>query len=96
MNKFIENIIFESVGRNTVFVIALAALAVKRYSSESDSLMLVLAADYVIVDEDAFRVVVRNVMLYVEAGKLVIFGIVSDLLEIGYGYIRRGEVFAGE
>lgn len=58
--------------------------------------MLVLVVDYVIVDEDVFCVVVCNVMLYVEVGKLVIFGIVLDLLEIGYGYICCGEVFVGE
>ncbi len=57
--------------------------------------MLVLAADYVIADEDAFRAAVRNAMPYAEAGKLVTFGIVPDLPETGYGYIRR-EVSAGE
>ena len=35
-------------------------------------------------------------MPYAEAGKLVTFGIVPDLPETGYGYIRRGEVSAGE
>ena len=37
----------------------------------------------------------RNTMPYAEA-KLVTFGIVPDLPETGYGYIRRGEVSAGE
>ena len=76
--------------------LALAALAAKRHSPESDPLMLVLAADHVIADEDAFRAAVRNAMPYAEAGKLVTFGIVPDLPETGYGYIRRGEVSAGE
>lgn len=58
--------------------------------------MLVLAADHVIADEDAFRAAVRNAMPYAEVGKLVTFGIVPDLPETGYGYIRRGEVSAGE
>ncbi len=49
-----------------------------------------------IADEDAFRAAVRNAMPYAEAGKLVTFGIVPDLPETGYGYIRRGEVSAGE
>ncbi|MBL3467524.1 mannose-1-phosphate guanylyltransferase/mannose-6-phosphate isomerase, partial [Klebsiella pneumoniae] len=66
------------------------------HSPESDPLMLVLAADHVIADEDAFRAAVRNAMPYAEAGKLVTFGIVPDLPETGYGYIRRGEVSAGE
>ncbi|MCR2306800.1 sugar phosphate nucleotidyltransferase, partial [Salmonella enterica] len=91
-----ENIILEPAGRNTAPAIALAALAAKRHSPESDPLMLVLAADHVIADEDAFRAAVRNAMPYAEAGKLVTFGIVPDLPETGYGYIRRGEVSAGE
>ncbi|MGU0044254.1 sugar phosphate nucleotidyltransferase [Escherichia coli] len=88
--------LFEPAGRNTAPAIALAALAAKRHSPESDPLMLVLAADHVIADEDAFRTAVRNAMPYAEAGKLVTFGIVPDLPETGYGYIRRGEVSAGE
>ena len=81
---------------NLLLFAALAALAAKRHSPESDPLMLVLAADHVIADEDAFRAAVRNAMPYAEAGKLVTFGIVPDLPETGYGYIRRGEVSAGE
>ncbi|MHA5253016.1 mannose-1-phosphate guanyltransferase [Escherichia coli] len=96
LNKLTENIILEPAGRNTAPAIALAALAAKRHSPESDPLMLVLAADHVIADEDAFRAAVCNAMPYAEAGKLVTFGIVPDLPETGYGYIRRGEVSAGE
>ena len=79
LNKLTENIILEPAGRNTAPAIALAALAAKRHSPESDPLMLVLAADHVIADEDAFRAAVRNAMPYAEAGKLVTFGIVPDL-----------------
>lgn len=81
LNKLTENIILEPAGRNTAPAIALAALAAKRHSPESDPLMLVLAADHVIADEDAFRAAVRNAMPYAEAGKLVTFGIVPDLPE---------------
>ncbi len=96
LNKLTENIILEPAGRNTAPAIALAALAAERHSPDSDPLMLVLAADHVIADEDAFRAAVSNAMPYAEAGKLVTFGIVPDLPETGYGYIRRGEVSAGE
>ncbi|XPE64749.1 hypothetical protein ACNKHU_12465 [Shigella flexneri] len=41
--------------RDLAPAIALAALAAKRSSPESDPLMLVLAADDLIADEDAFR-----------------------------------------
>lgn len=34
-------------------------------------------------------------MPYADAGKLVTFGIVPDLPETGYGYIRRGDVVPG-
>lgn len=95
LNKLTENIILEPAGRNTAPAIALAALAAKRHSPDCDPLMLVLAADHVIANEEAFRDAVRNAMPYAEAGKLVTFGIVPDLPETGYGYIRRGDVTPG-
>uniref|UniRef100_UPI00286EBA50 sugar phosphate nucleotidyltransferase n=1 Tax=Buttiauxella brennerae TaxID=82988 RepID=UPI00286EBA50 len=92
LNKLTENIVLEPAGRNTAPAIALAALAAIRNQSDTDPLMLILAADHVIQDEEAFRNAVRNALPYAEAGKLVTFGIVPDLPETGYGYIRRGEV----
>ncbi|EMC4296811.1 mannose-1-phosphate guanyltransferase [Cronobacter sakazakii] len=92
LNKLTENIILEPAGRNTAPAIALAALAAKRNSPDTDPLMLVLAADHVIQDEDAFRNAVRAAMPFAESGKLVTFGIVPNLPETGYGYIRRGDV----
>lgn len=92
LNKLTENIILEPAGRNTAPAIALAALAAKRSSPNCDPLMLVLAADHVIQQEEAFRDAVRAAIPYAESGKLVTFGIVPDLPETGYGYIRRGNV----
>ncbi|STQ60627.1 mannose-1-phosphate guanylyltransferase [Pseudescherichia vulneris] len=92
LNKLTENIILEPAGRNTAPAIALAALAAKRNSPDADPLLLVLAADHVIQQEETFREAVRAAMPYAESGKLVTFGIVPDLPETGYGYIRRGEV----
>jgi mannose-1-phosphate guanylyltransferase len=96
LNKLTENIILEPAGRNTAPAIALAAMAIKRHNPTSDPLMLVLAADHVIQDEEAFRTSVRQALAYAESGKLVTFGIVPDLPETGYGYIRRGEVTPGK
>ncbi|MDU6923468.1 mannose-1-phosphate guanyltransferase [Franconibacter helveticus] len=92
LNKLTENIILEPAGRNTAPAIALAALAAQRNSPNADPLMLVLAADHVIQNEEAFREAVRAAMPFAESGKLVTFGIVPDQPETGYGYIRRGEV----
>lgn len=95
LNKLTENIILEPAGRNTAPAIALAAMAVKRHNPQTDPLMLVLAADHVIQDEEAFRSSVRQALPWAEQGKLVTFGIVPDLPETGYGYIRRGELCEG-
>ncbi|WP_252355224.1 sugar phosphate nucleotidyltransferase, partial [Escherichia coli] len=59
MNKLTENIILEPIGRNTAPAIALAALAATRAQPEGKALMLVLAADHVIKNEEAFRDSVR-------------------------------------
>lgn len=79
------SIILEPVGRNTAPAIALAALTAK-----DDPLLLVLAADHVIQDEDAFREAVIRAIPLAEAGKLVTFGIVPSEPHAGYGYIKRG------
>jgi len=91
MNKLTENIILEPVGRNTAPAIALAALATVNSQSNTSPIMLVLAADHVIQDENAFREAVLKALPLAEEGKLVTFGIVPNKPETGYGYIRRGD-----
>lgn len=86
-----KNIILEPVGRNTAPAIALAALLAKDSASSPDPLLLVLAADHAIQNEEAFCNAVRLAIPLAEDGKLVTFGIVPDKPETGYGYIRRGE-----
>jgi len=90
INKLSKNIILEPAGRNTAPAIALAALAATRNQPQNDPLMLILAADHVIQNEEVFRAVVRGALPYAAAGKLVTFGIIPDQPETGYGYIRRG------
>lgn len=91
LNKLAHNIILEPVGRNTAPAIALAALtALQTAGNSEDPLLLVLAADHVIRDEDGFIASVRQAIPHAEAGKLVTFGIVPTHPETGYGYIRRG------
>ena len=79
------SIILEPVGRNTAPAIALAALTAK-----DDPLLLVLAADHVIKDQDAFNTAVMRALPLAETGKLVTFGIVPSDPQTGYGYIKRG------
>jgi mannose-1-phosphate guanylyltransferase/mannose-6-phosphate isomerase len=54
-----------------------------------DPLLLVLPADHVIRNVQAFQAAVTAGRAAADAGKLVTFGIVPDRPETGYGYIRR-------
>lgn len=82
------DILLEPVGRNTAPAIALAAL--EATTKGDDPLLLVLAADHVIQNENEFRTVVSRSQSLAEKGSLVAFGIVATGPETGYGYIRRG------
>ena len=81
------SIILEPVGRNTAPAIALAAEVTV---NDNDPLLLVLAADHVIQNNDAFTDAVKNAIPLAQAGKLVTFGIVPTQAHTGYGYIKRG------
>ncbi|WP_421865978.1 mannose-1-phosphate guanylyltransferase/mannose-6-phosphate isomerase [Motiliproteus sp.] len=84
-----SGIILEPVGRNTAPAVALAALhAIK---DGKDPLLLVLAADHVILDHDAFHSAVDQARAVAVEGGLVTFGIVPTQPETGYGYIKAGE-----
>jgi mannose-1-phosphate guanylyltransferase/mannose-6-phosphate isomerase len=80
--------ILEPEGRNTAPAVAVAAMAAVEHKPES--IILVLAADHLIRNEEAFRAAVQRALVQAGAGKLVTFGIVPDAPETGYGYIERG------
>lgn len=92
INQLSNNIILEPVGRNTAPAITLAALSA--IGEGYDPLLLVLAADHVIENPDAFHQAVMNAVPFAEQGKLVTFGIVPTGPETGYGYIQRGSEFS--
>ena len=80
-----SQIILEPEGRNTAPAVALAAL---QAIETGDALLLIMAADHVIKDVDAFQAAVKNGVAAAEAGRLVTFGIVPTKPETGYGYVR--------
>jgi mannose-1-phosphate guanylyltransferase/mannose-6-phosphate isomerase len=90
-----QAIILEPVGRNTAPAVAVAALVAVEKARKSgaqgdaDPVLLVLPADHVIRDVDAFKEAVAAGRAAAEVGKLVTFGVVPDRPETGYGYIRR-------
>jgi mannose-1-phosphate guanylyltransferase / mannose-6-phosphate isomerase len=87
-------IFLEPVGRNTAPAAAVAALHLLK--QDADAVMLLLPADHLIRDVEAFHATIARGMQAVEAGFLVTFGIVPDAPETGYGYIQQGEALATE
>lgn len=82
------NIILEPVGRNTAPAIALAAL--QALTEQEDPILLVLAADHLIQDLDAFHKSIAKALVLAEGGKLVTFAITPTRPETGYGYLQMG------
>ena len=83
-----SGIILEPMGKNTAPAIALAALSAM--TKGDDPLLLVLAADHIIKDINAFQHAVIKAKAFAKQGKLVTFGIVPTQPETGYGYIKEG------
>jgi mannose-1-phosphate guanylyltransferase len=86
IHKNSNGIILEPIGKNTAPAIALAAL--KFVNNGEDPLLLVLSADHLIQDTDAFHQSIKIAEKLAEKDKLVTFGIVPNKAETGYGYIQ--------
>lgn len=84
-----SRILLEPEGRNTAPALTLAAL-----SLNPEDIMLVMPADHVIQDMDAFQQAINEAADLANDDYVVTFGIVPDCAETGYGYIQRGEKIA--
>lgn len=83
-----SSIILEPAGRNTAPAVALAA----HYTlmNDPDGILLVLAADHLITQVDAFHAALNKAIEFSLHERLVTFGIIPQHPETGYGYIKRG------
>ncbi|MDX8406077.1 MAG: sugar phosphate nucleotidyltransferase, partial [Mariprofundus sp.] len=79
--------ILEPVGRNTAPAIALAAAWQMDFGG-GDSLMVVLPADHLIRDVEAFQHSLTVACAAAAAGDLVTFGIAPTRADTGFGYIQ--------
>ncbi|GIX34274.1 MAG: phosphomannose isomerase/mannose-1-phosphate guanylyl transferase [Lysobacteraceae bacterium] len=86
--------LLEPAGRNTAPAIVLAAMDVAARHGEQARL-LVLPADHLIQDIDAFVADVGVAAALAADGHLVTFGIRPSHPETGFGYIRAGTGLAG-
>jgi mannose-1-phosphate guanylyltransferase/mannose-6-phosphate isomerase len=82
-------ILLEPIGRNTAPAIAAAAL--QSINGSDDAMLLVLSADHVIQDIDAFHDAINIASQQAQDGKLATFGIVPTDANTGYGYIKSSE-----
>ncbi|MBL1259504.1 MAG: mannose-1-phosphate guanylyltransferase/mannose-6-phosphate isomerase [Thiotrichaceae bacterium] len=89
-----NGLILEPVGRNTAPALTLAALHAATVSG--DSVMLVMPADHVIRDVDAFQRIVYEGALKAVAGNTVTFGVTPTFPATGYGYIKRSNASESE
>ena len=79
-------ILLEPIGRNTAPAIAAAAL--QSINGLDDAVLLVLSADHVIQDVEAFHQAINIASNQAQEGKLATFGIVPTGANTGYGYIK--------
>ena len=86
--------LLEPAGRNTAPALLLAALYLEQEVG-TDAVMLVLAADHLIRDVDAFAQAVAQAQALAEQDYLVTFGIAPTRPETGYGYIEQGAALPG-
>jgi mannose-1-phosphate guanylyltransferase/mannose-1-phosphate guanylyltransferase/mannose-6-phosphate isomerase len=82
-------LILEPVGRGTAPAVALAAVDLVE-GGLGEVVMLVLPADHLIQDNDAFMQAVDTAAELARSGHLVTLGIQPTSPMTGYGYIRRG------
>jgi mannose-1-phosphate guanylyltransferase/mannose-6-phosphate isomerase len=87
-------LILEPEGRNTAPAVALAAL--RAVVSDPEALLLVLPADHVIQDVEAFAAAVGKAVPMAQRGRLMTFGVVPSSPETGYGYIKCGASLESE
>jgi mannose-1-phosphate guanylyltransferase/mannose-6-phosphate isomerase len=91
-------VILEPEGRNTAPAAALAALIALRAQGNGEApILLVMPADHVVEDRDAFLAAIEAGAPAAGEGKLVTFGVVPSYPHTGYGYIEsdaRGQVAA--
>ncbi len=83
-----ENILCEPEGRNTAPCIGLGAAYMLRRNE--DAVMMVLASDHLIKQEDCYREIMKEAISVAEQEEnLVTIGITPSYPETGYGYIKR-------
>jgi len=90
-----ENIIEEPFGRNTAACIGLASVVIEH--KKKDAVMVVLPADHIIKDIEAFHTTIKRAAEFAYNSKgMVTIGISPSRPETGFGYIQIDEAEVSE
>ncbi|PLP97551.1 mannose-1-phosphate guanylyltransferase/mannose-6-phosphate isomerase [Cupriavidus pauculus] len=81
-------IVVEPAGRNTAPALTLAALLAT--AQGEDGILVVMPADHVIADTEAFGYAIAHAARFAEHGAIVTLGVPPTRADTGYGYIRIG------
>ncbi|WP_309083349.1 mannose-1-phosphate guanylyltransferase/mannose-6-phosphate isomerase [Chelativorans sp.] len=85
--KLDNTFLLEPFGRDTAPAVALATVHAAA-TQGTEAVLLVLPADHLIQDEQAFATAVERGVALARTGRIVTFGIVPERPETGYGYIE--------
>ena len=85
-----SKIILEPESKNTAAAITLAAL-----NEDPETLLLVLSADHIIDNINAFHKAINSGIELANLDKLVTFGVVPNKPHTGYGYIKKDKPVQG-
>ncbi len=86
-NSINNHFILEPFGRDTGPAVTTACLKALQSHGEN-AVMLILAADHLVLDLEAFGAAVNSAVELAQLGKIVTFGIQPTVPETGYGYIE--------
>ena len=86
-------LVLEPEGRNTAPALALASLALTQFADDPipDPVMIVMPADHVVGNVQAFQAAVHEGARLAEEGYLVTFGVAPTSPQAGYGYLQKGQ-----
>ena len=87
-NRAVSQIILEPEGRNTAPALTIAALTLADHYE--DAVMVMMPADHLIKDLDAFHAAISQGHALALQDYLVTFGVTPARAETGYGYIHTG------
>ena len=83
------SILLEPIGRNTAPAITVASL--KALEKDSDPLLIVLASDHEIKNNQIFIDALNAGIKYALQDNIVTFGVIPNSPETGYGYIKASQ-----